>query len=514
MQRRTSALATSLLALAGCGGSTVTARPNVVLVTLDTTRPDYLSCYDPRRPPTPALDGLAAAGVRFERAQSTSGVTPVSHASILTGRFPFQHGLRVLSAGSGFRLGEEQVTIAHTLRAAGYATAAVHSAFPVSGYFGFQRDFDHFDSFDGALQWNPDLHKTSWEEHLQRRSDETVARVLAYLDEQRAAGSPVFLWIHLWDPHDPNLLPPKEYLSHIEAAGAGAEANAANSPLYEQVYAAEVRFMDRQIGALVEGMHERGLSGDTLMVVTADHGEGLSDGFARHGWGKHRMNYQEQLHVPLIVRGPGIAPRVVPDMVSSVDIVPTVLDYLGLPHEGYAGRSLRPLMEGGTLAPALAYADQINGYDDNASMVAQRPDAAFLYTVCDGTWKLIYRPHMSEASELFDLARDPGEERNVLAEQRDVYLRLMAELARLDPWVLRSFPVLEPESQGARGALEQLGYTGDDGEADDVEEIDWWWTCPAHEGYRRETRLGPAGGDEHGIEGCTQPVVPRCRWPQ
>ena len=512
MQRRTSALAALVPLLGGCGGSSTPARPNVVLVTLDTTRPDYLSCYDPRRAQTPALDGLAAEGVRFEVALSSSGVTPVSHASILTGRHPFQHGLRVLSAGSGFRLAEDQATIARTLRAEGYTTAAVHSAFPVSGYFGFQRDFDHFDSFDGAVEWNPDQHKTSWEEHLQRRSDETIARVLAYLDEKRAAGAPVFLWIHLWDPHDPTILPPQEYLSHIASGDEDAAASAANSPLYEQVYAAEVRFMDRQIGALIEGLRARALLDDTLIAVTADHGEGLSDGFARHGWGKHRMNYQEQLHVPLIVRGPGIAPRVVPDMVRSIDIAPTLLDYVGLPHAGYAGRSLRPLMEGRSLAPVIAYADQINGYDHNASMVAQRPDAAFLYTVCDGVWKLIYRPHMSEASELFDLSRDPGEEHNLRAEHEAEYLRLMAELARLDPWVLRAFPEVEPTSSGANNALGGLGYTG--GEDEPPVAIEWWWTCPAHEGYRRETRLLPGGGDEHGIEGCTQPVVPRCRWPE
>lgn len=512
MQRASFLLALALVT--ACGGGAVDERPNVILITLDTTRPDFLSCYDSRRPATPSLDALAAGGARFEAALATSGVTPVSHASILTGRYPYQHGLRVLSAGSGFRLPASVPTIATTLREAGYATAAVHSAFPVSGYFGFDRDFEHFDSFDGALQWKDgDQEKTGWSEHLQRRSDETVARVLTALDEGGEAGRPVFLWIHLWDPHDPNLKPPREYWSHLEAELA--QGTSANSTIYEQFYAAEVRFMDSQIGVLLDGLRERDLVDNTLLAVTADHGEGLTDGYRRHGWGKHRMNYQEQLHVPLILSGPGIPPREIPDMVSTVDIVPTLLDLLGMPHEGYGGRSLRPLLEGGTLEPTTAYADQVNGYDWNASMVGPRPDAAFLHTVCDGEWKLIYRPHLHEATELFNLVQDPGEEHNVLAQHRDVYLRLMADLAARDPWVLEDFAITGEGDPGAQAALSELGYAlgeEDGAPTAPTRDLEWWWTCPAHEGYRRETREGPDGSDAHGIEGCAQPVVPRTRW--
>ena len=165
-----------LLTACGRGGD---RRPNVLLVTLDTTRPDYLSCYDSRRPPTTTPDALAAEGVRFEAALSSSGVTPVSHATILTGRYQYEHGLRVLSAGSGFRLGKDQPTIARTLGDTGYSTVAVHSAFPVSRYFGFDRDFEHFDDLAGSMERKEGASKTSWPEHLQRRSPPTIPEAWA-----------------------------------------------------------------------------------------------------------------------------------------------------------------------------------------------------------------------------------------------------------------------------------------------------------------------------------------------
>ena len=180
------------------------------------------------------------------------------------------------------------------------------------------------------------------------------------------------------------------------------------------------------MGELLRSLESAGKLENSLVIVTSDHGEEFFD----HGSVSHGMSlYQEQLHVPLILSGPGVSPRTIPDMVSTVDIVPTLLDLVGLPHEGYGGRSLRALLEGGTLAPATAYADQVNGYDWNASMVGARPDAAFLYTVCDGVWKLTYRPHMPGSSELFHLQQDPGEEHNRIDEEHEVYLRLMGDLA-------------------------------------------------------------------------------------
>lgn len=501
-----------LLLLVGCGPSPLSpssapsSAPNVVLVTLDTTRPDYFSCYGGANP-TPHFDALAAQGVRFERALSASAVTPVSHATILTGRFPYEHGLRVLSAGSGFRLPADQPTLATVLKGAGYRTGAVHSAFPVSGYFGFARDFDFFESFDGALEMRPGAIKTTWDTRLQRRSDHTTDLCLDFLRRARAGGRPFFLWVHYWDPHGPNLKPPPEYLSHLDPGDARAGTH---DPAYQQFYATEVRFMDRQFGRLMDGLRDEGLRENTLVAVIADHGEGLADGFRRHGWSRHRMNYQEQLHVPLILAGPGVGKgATVAEMVRTVDLAPTLLDYAGLVLEGASGRSLRPLVEGRPLEPALAYADHVNGYDHNAGMVEIRPDAAFLFTVCDGRWKLTWRPHMPEASELFDLAADPRERRNQIATQPEVVARLMADLAARDPWVLEPFPDDGSDSSAdVSGALRELGYAGGGGRGD----LDWWWTCPLHLDHRRAERSSESGSPRHDEDGCSQPVVPCTEW--
>ena len=502
----------SLALLAACGGdngsgdSGPTGPPNVIVVTLDTTRPDYLSCYSDAQG-TPTIQRLADEGTRFDAAMSSSGVTPVSHATILTGAFPYEHDLRVLSAGSGFKLPEDQPTIASALRAEGYTTAAIQSAFPVSSYFGFDKDYDVFLDLAGEMVVNPELGKTVWDGgDLQRRSDQTAHMVLGFLDDVQDQDKPFFLWLHLWDPHDPWIKPDPEYISHLDPNHPNAVAAA--SQYYAQFYAAEIRFMDVQLGTVVEGLEQRGLWDNTLMCVTADHGEGLIDGFQAHGWAKHRMTYQEQLHVPMLLTGKGVpAGRSVPDMVRTADIVPTLLDLAGFPEvfDWGAGRSLRPLLEGGSLPTAIAYADQVNGYDANASMVSNRPDAAFLYTVCDGEWKLIYRPHMFERSELFNLIQDPTEERNQIDSQPQVFLRLMAELAARDPWVLSEFPIGDDFTEGVAEGLAEIGYGGGDG----GETGDWWWTCPAHPEYRRDDRDGDGGSKRHGVDGCDHPVVPR-----
>ena len=485
-----------------CGRSP--RRPNIVLITLDTTRADYLSCHGAPWATTPALDELAAAGARFERAFASSSLTPVSHATILTGQVNPGHGLRVLSAGSGFRLPSDCETLATRLKAAGYRTGAVHSAFPVSRYFGLERGFDHFDDLAGALVRAPGADKTQWDvDLLQRRSDDTIDRTIAWME---GADEPFFLWLHLWDPHDKLRLPPAEVLR--VAIGRATAAGLTDPD--DQIYAAEVSYQDSQLGRLFAGLAASGLEDTTLVAVTADHGQGLSDGQRLHGWAMHRMVYREQLHVPLILRGPGV-PRglVVPTQVRTADITPTLLELAGVPR-GDTG-ALDPALDGASLSPLLreghgphrvVYADQINGYDHNAGMRLARPDAAFLFSLSDGDWKVVFRPHMPERSELFHLARDPLEERDVRAEHPAEYLRLVAELARYNPWVTAPFPPLEEADPSAAAALGALGYSS----AGLDPESEWWWTCPEHGAVRRPSR------GRHGEDGCDRILVPRTVW--
>ena len=464
------ALAVALTALAGCDGGEPRPR-NVLLVTLDTTRADALGCYGAGGDPTPRFDALAAEGTRFDLAIATAAVTPVSHASILSGRDNPGHRLRVISAASGYRLPDDVPTLATVLKEQGYDTAAVHSAFPVSAHFGLDRGYDVFESFDEPADDGPGWDVLA----LQRRSDATTdlaLEVAGRLDD------PFFLWVHYWDPHDPARLPPPEFLpADLPRDAQGGLA------MSRELYAAEVRYLDLQFGRLVDGLKQQGRWDDTLVVVVADHGEGLGD----HGWAHHRILYQEQVRVPAIVRVPGTrtAP-VVGEVVRAYDLAPTVLDYLGLPRLAQAdGESLRPALEGRAGAPRVAFADQVNGYDLNAKMLEKRPDDDFLYMAIEMPWKLVYRPARPARSELYHLVDDPRELANRHAQEREVAARLLAKLARRGGWVTAPFP---PEGDpraaaAAQRALGGLGYV--EGAAPPAAaEARWAWTCAAHPAWR------------------------------
>lgn len=491
------ALAGLLLCLfAACGEPAEPDAPlsNVVLITLDTTRADHLSCYGSTKVKTPALDAMSTAGARFELALTSSAVTPVSHATILTGRFPYSHGLRVLSAGGGFRLPAETETLTKRLAAAGYRTGAVQSSFPVSAHFGFDEGFEVFESFDGGLV-EGDEGMRSWDvKSLQRRSDETTTRALKFAT---SGEGPFFLWIHYWDVHDGLMVPPQEWLATLAKGRRGKIER-------DALYARELEYMDSQIGRLFEGLASAGLTDSTLIALTADHGEGLSDGKQNHDWSRHRVIYQEQLHVPLLFSGPGVPPGVVSsDLVRTADVAPTILDLLGLdPFEEAQGRSLRPLLEGRTDAPRLAYADQINAYDTNAGMVKRRPEAAFLFSLVDYPWKLIYRPHMTARSELFNLESDPTEQDSRWEAEPAVRERLLIELASRGPWVTAPFA---PDASATGGdvdaALAALGYSSAELESD----LTWRWVCPKHPERATE--------DLRRCELCKTPLLPETTWP-
>ena len=469
--------------LTSCSEGGGQERKNVILVTLDTTRPDFFGSWGAEGDLTPRLDELAAEGARFSMAVSASAVTPVSHASILTGRTPYGHGLRVLTAKSGFSLPGDVPTLATQLKRRGYATAAVHSAFPVSRIFGLDRSFDVYedmsnvkleDKQDGGQGWNV--------LEGQRRSDKTTDMVLDFL---ASTSEPFFLWIHYWDPHDMGLLPDPEFLTGDRRVTAEPNTMA----YWRQIYGLEISYVDSEFGRVLDALRESGRYDQTLIAVIADHGEGLDDGQERHGWAAHRILYQEQIHVPLIVRIPG-GPSgvVVDDLVRSIDVFPTLLDYLDVAPEGEVdGRSLRPLMEGGSDAPRVAYADQINLWDTNAKMVEKRPQAAFLHMAMDARYKLIYRPSHPEDSELYDYRADPLELEDLFHEplHRDARVRLLEDLAEREGWVLVPFTEGEGMTAADREKLAKLGYT----EGAEAGEVPWDWICPRD--WSRTAQEGP-----------------------
>lgn len=472
--------ATLQLCSAGCsrGPSEEKGEPrwNVLLVTLDTTRADFLGPYG--RPPdwTPNLDRLAARGTRFDLAIATAAVTPVAHAAILTGRDNPGHGLRVLYAGSGYRLPDAVPTLATILKQHGYSTGAVHGSFPVSGFFGFERGFDHFDDVEAAIfpTGEGGTHRSWNVGRFQRRSDEVSDRALRFLAEVE---DPFLLWLHYWDPHDTAKLPPEDFAPAQDRSGLNEE---------RATYAREIRYMDGEIGRVLDELERRGLSERTIVVVVADHGQGLGD----HDWGGHRILYQEQIRVPLLFVVPGhtLEPEV-GALVRTVDILPTLLDYTGLAlPQPITGLSLRGLMEGRAEEGRVAFADQINLFDLNTLILGKRPLDDLVYVAMDRQWKLTYRPLHPGKSELYDLTRDPHERQNRFAEEPAQVLRLERLLAEQRPWVLEPFLGSGDENERASAleALGSLGYVGD--EEGEVASVEWSWICPdpAH-AERRDT---------------------------
>jgi arylsulfatase A-like enzyme len=239
-----------------------------------------------------------------------------------------------------------------------------------------------------------------------------------------------------------------------------------------------VSYVDHEFGRLVEGLKKSGQWDNTIVVVVADHGEGLGD----HDWDRHRILYQEQIRVPLIVRIPGVAQKHDIDaLVRTADIYPTVLDYLGIAApRPVNGTSLRALIEGRDDPPRMAYADQINGYDLNAAMLEKRPLDDFLYCAMDRDWKLVYRPTNPDKSELYNIAQDPRELKNLFARDHEHAQRLLLELARTNPWVTEPFAPAANSGNvaAAQQALAGLGYVGS-GSAPAVDHR-WRWSCPTH----------------------------------
>ncbi|MBN1827360.1 MAG: sulfatase [Candidatus Eisenbacteria bacterium] len=445
----------ALVASGGCAGSKDAAGTNILLVTLDTTRADYLSCYGYQGPvrATPNLDSLAADGVRFDRAISASAATPVSHATILTGVYPYRHGVRVIYAEEGYFLADSVATLASILGEKGWDTGAVLSSFTVSEFYGFDRGFRYFDSGisdDPEAAFRPKGNGLwGWEvEKNQRRSDATTDEAIRWLE---GAKRPFCLWVHYWDPHDERLLPPEENQRLFETD---------TKDIYERKrlqYAGEIHYMDSQFGRLIRRLKESGEYDNTAIVVVADHGEGLGD----HGWWNHRILYQEQIRVPLIAKIPGWpAGEEIAAAVRSADTMPTLLAAAGVaPPPGLDGRDMTPVVLGEEEEPRTAYADAINLYDLNAGMVRLRPDDSLLHSLIDGDWKLIHRPLLEGKDELYRLSSDPREETNLVEEEPDRATRLREALDRFNGYVRDSLgEAADPETLER---LKALGYVGD-----------------------------------------------------
>ncbi len=426
VRARTAAVATVLLmCLAGVGACGRTARgpANVLVITLDTLRADHVGSYGYAAAQTPVLDALAARGARFASATTTTPLTLSAHTSLFTGTWPTTHGVR---DNTGFYVDDSVTTLAEVLKGRGYRTGGFVGAFVLDARWGIAQGFDHyFDEFDLSEDVGPGL------DAIQRRGSEVVDAATSWLGQSAAA--PFFAWVHLYDPHTPYDAP-AEFASQFPATRDGA-------------YDAEIAYADAQVGRLLSTLQAGGRLENTLVVVMADHGEQLGEHREQsHGF----FIYDASVQIPLIMAGPGIAARVVPDQVRIVDVMPTVLDLLGV--------EVPAPVQGASLRPAL------NGQRQELLAFSESWYPRFHYgwselqAVRDGRYKFILAPRR----ELYDLTADPKELTNLAASdtaRADTLERaLRALVAKTSTAGAAKGP--QPVDAAAEQRLRALGYVG------------------------------------------------------
>ncbi len=285
---------------------------NVLIISIDTLRADRLSCYSTKYCQTANIDALASQGVVFERAFAHTPTTLASHVNIMLGTTPLHHDIH---QNANFVLAEDFLTLAEYLKSKGYSTGAFIGAFPLDSRFGLAQGFDVYDETYPS--------KASSKFVFQERNAKQVLRsAIDWLEKQN---TPWFSFVHIWDPHSP--YSPPEPFSKI---------------FKEDLYSGEVAYVDSELRKLFDFLKSRGLKNDTLVVLTADHGESLGEhGESTHGY----FAYNSTIWVPLILTGPGINPARIDEYVSHIDIFPTVCDFLGLEKP--------PLLQGVSLLPLI-----------------------------------------------------------------------------------------------------------------------------------------------------------------
>ena len=409
------ALGTALAAVGGWRYARASAPLNgpIILISIDTLRADHLPVYGYTHVRTPAIDALAADGVVFERAYSHSPQTLPAHVALLSGRLPFETGVR---DNIGFTVKAGERMLPQLLHDRGYTTGAVVSSFVLRKDTGLAQGFDFF---DGEMPSLPDMSM------LQVQRDGAASEAVAERWLTSAGTSRAFLFLHLYEPHKPYAPPPRfaEYAP----------------------YDGEIACTDEIIGSFVAYLKSHQLYDRSTIVLLSDHGEGLGD----HGEQEHGLFlYDEAIHVPLIIKQEGNAGagRRVRDVVQHIDVAPTILDLVKAPNPGQLrGRSLKPVLDGtGRLPDAAVYSEALYaryhfGWSELTAVTGDR-----------------YRYIKAPREELYDLQRDPGERTNLAPERSQARQALRGALDRLVAG--SNIHVPAPVSADARERLQALGY--------------------------------------------------------
>jgi len=303
---------------------------NVFLITIDTLRPDRLSCYSREHVETPNIDGLAEKGILFTKAFAHTSTTFPSHVNILLGTLPLYHGVH---DNSTFIVEDRFLTLAEHLKEYGYSTGAFIGAFPLDSKFGLAQGFDVYDD-----DYRGDRYQKF--SYVERKAEIVVDRALEWLKKQ---SSPWFLWVHCWDPHHP-YDPPEPFHTQYK----------------ERLYDGEVAYVDSVLGRLFDYINTSGIAGNTLTVLTGDHGEGLGEhGEPTHGY----FAYNSTIWIPLIISIPGENKGQITQLVTHTDIFPTVCDVLRIEKEPFLqGISLLPAIKGKKLPKRTVYFESLYPY--------------------------------------------------------------------------------------------------------------------------------------------------------
>jgi len=437
----------------------VPAKPNVLLITVDTLRADHLGCYGDKGIRTPAIDALAARGVLFARAFAHTPSTLPSHTNILLGLTPNAHGVH---DNSNFIVRKDFLTLAEWLKVQGYATSAFVGAFPLDSRFGLVQGFDVYDDNYGS-QGPTDMT------FVERKADVVVGKALEWLEGRTG---PWFLWIHLFDPHQP-YEPPEPFKSQYP-----------NRP-----YDGEIACVDSALGRLFAFLKDGGLEGQTAVIFTADHGESLGEhGESTHGY----FAYNATLHVPLILALPGAKPGRVEANVCHVDIFPTVCGLLNEKEpRGIQGRSLLPLIQGKSLPARPIYFEALTAYYNRG------------WAPLRGYYAQDREKYMdSPIPEVYDLKKDFTELDNIAGKNDLAKIKkTFAELVRSE-----SSPLADKAGQNMDRAtaekLRSLGYLASPQTPKKKEftaEDDLKTLFPYHNKWTKATAAYHAGRTEEGI---------------
>lgn len=410
-------------------------RYNLLFVTLDTTRADHLGCYGYPRARTPALDALARSGVTFTRTYCNVPLTLPSHATMMTGLYPPEHGCRINGA-QGLAAGP--TTLAQVFSSHGYQTAAFVAAFVLDSKFGLDRGFQTYDDFEVPAA--DDIY----DENLMyryRRGEDVADAALAWLEGHYR--KPFFCWVHFFDPHRPYYIDESFKWSYRD-----------------KPYDDEVAYMDAQVARLIRFLEKRGLLERTLVVVLGDHGESLGE----HDEDEHGLLlYNGAMRVPLIFSLGGMVPRgeEVGTLVSSVDIYPTILDLFGWePRDRTSGRSFAGIFSGEQQGVRPVYAETEFPLTD----YGWSP----LRSVTTEDWKYVEAPR----EELYDLKADPGESRNLAGEKQRTLAWMKRQLAEIEGGMVAQEASAVKLDEQAQKILESLGYLGGGGaRPDDVKSL-------------------------------------------